>query len=443
MASTLTNNFGTMMAQKVMDLVDVGANSYLPTTKQRYYYVVVGKQLPWNSGTEVVPTSPAVTPNDLNNRYRYGVYAKLIEYENAAVVIPRIDWEANTVYNTYESNSNFYIVNSSYQVFKCLSNVATGTTSTDEPELTLSTTSLEEPYVKTADGYKWKYLYTISSKQKQRFMDDTWMPVYTNPFVSAASVPGGIDVIRITNSGNNYTEGSLQDIITITGDGTGATAKANVVGGHIVDVIVQERGTNYTTATLSFNDVTGGTGTGAAATVSISPVLGHGYEPMYELNANTIMFNVEVDGTEGDTYPADNDFRQVSVIYNPLKHGSSSLATETTYTLYTKIKTSPGLGDFSNDERVYQGTTYEDSTFSADVISFDEVQNYLYVNNIQGTLNLNQAIKGYNSGSIRVAVSNTDPEMKLYSGKMIYISDKAAVARDQNQLDRLRLIISF
>lgn len=442
MASVFTKNFSVVLAQKVLGLVDIGANAYLPEGKKNYNYVVIGKQLPWNSGTEVVPVQ-GVTENDINDCFKSGIYAKLIKYENASVVVPRNDWTSNTVYNTYLSNTNFYVVNSSLQVFKCLSN-NNGVASTDEPQLTLSTTSLEEPYFETSDGYKWKYLYTISSKQKQRFMDDEWMPVTSNPFVAAAAVPGSIDIINITNSGNNYTDGALQDIITISGDGTGATAKANVQNGHVVDIIVQERGQNYTNATITINDVVGGVGSGATANVSIAPVLGHGNDPVYELGASTIVYNVEFDGTETDNFPADNDFRQAFVIYNPLVNdGTDALATSDKYTLYTKIKTSPGLGDFNNDEKIFQGTTYGEATYTADVISFDEINNYLYVNNVQGTLVTNQSIKGFNSGAIRVAVASTPPTMKLYSGKVLYISDKLPVSRDPNQTDRIKLILSF
>lgn len=442
MSSTFTNNFNVLLAEKFRDMVDISANAYLPVSKQNYNYVVLGRQLPWNTGDENVPNPPGTTQDDLNNCFKHGIYAKLLKYENTSLVVRRNDWTANTVYNDYRSATNFYVVNSSLQVFKCLSN-NNGAISTDEPELSLSSTSLEEPYLKTQDGYKWKYMYTISSQQKQRFMDADWMPVYSNQFVAASAVPGGIDIINVTNSGNNYTSGSLQDIITITGDGTGAVAKANVVAGHIADIVVQERGINYTNATITINDVVGGVGSGATANVSIAPIMGHGSDPVHELNANAIMFNIDFDGDEGGTFPTENDFREVFVVKNPYEYGTTSLATGNYYTLYTRIKTSPGLGDFNNDEKVFQGTTFAEATFTADVISFDDINNYLYLNNVQGTLQLNQAIKGYTSGAIRVATTSVDPTMKFYSGKVLYISDKLPVFRDPNQTDRIRFIISF
>jgi hypothetical protein len=364
-------------------------------------------------------------------------------FENTSLVVPKITWTSNTVYNTYESTTNFYVVNSKDQVFKCLSNVATNTISTAEPQLTLSTTSLEEPYLQTADSYKWKYMYTISSVQKQKFMDENWMPVTYNKFVRAAAQSLSIDVVQVTQSGNNYTDGATQDIITLEGDGTGAILKANVVGGLVRNVVIQNRGTGYTYGNITFNDIGGGTGAGAAAVIKIAPHDGHGYDPVYELGATNCMFNVDFVGLESDSFPVENDFREILILQNPYEQGNSNLATGDKYTFYTKIKTSPGLGDFGNDEKVYQGTTYATSTFRADVISFDEVQNFVYVNNIEGTLQNNQALKGLQTGSIRVATSTTVPSIHLYTGKVLYISDRLPVSRDSAQTDRIRFILSF
>ncbi len=171
MSALLTKNFKILMAEQVYNQLDLGANAYLPAEKKSYMYAFFGRHLPWNSGTEV-EGSPAETDSAINDYYKRGVLAKQISLENASLVIPRNDWTSNTVYNTYEANTNYYIINSKDQVFKCLSNVSPGTASTVSPELTLSTTSLEEPYVETSDFYKWKYMYTLTSVQKQKFLTD-------------------------------------------------------------------------------------------------------------------------------------------------------------------------------------------------------------------------------------------------------------------------------
>lgn len=430
------------MAKQIYNLLDLSANSYLPDSRKSYIYAFIGKNIPWNSGTEV-PEVPTYTDGIISQYFRQGSFAKQVSLENASLVVNRIDWTANTVYNTYESATNFYVLNTKDQVFKCLSNVAIGTASTSEPQLTLSTTSLEEPYVETGDGYKWKYLYTLTSTQKQKFLSDDWMPVTYNKFVRAAAIGGSIDIVNITNSGNNYTDGTVQSIITVDGDGSGAVLKANVSGGQIQDIIIQDRGQNYTYANIIIEDVTGGVGTSGAARVTIAPSYGHGYDPVYELRATTIMFNVEFDQSEGGNLPTDNEFREVVLLQNPKVASTGLNATDSSYTLYTKIKVSPGVGDFNNDEIVYQGATYAERTFSAEVISFDEVQNQLYLNNVRGTIQSNQAIKGFNTGSIRVVNSVTGPTLELYSGKILYISDQLPITRDPSQTERIRFILSF
>ena len=442
MSALLTKNFKILMAQQVYNLLDLGANAYLPAERKSYLYAFFGKHLPWNVGTEAAGT-PSETEAAINDYYKRGVLAKQLSYDNASLVVPRINWTAGTVYNTYDANANFYILNSKDQVFKCLSNVSIGTVSTQQPELTLSTTSLEEPYVETSDYYKWKYMYTLTSLQKQKFLTDDWMPVSTNKFVRAAAKPGSIDIVTVTNTGNNYTNGTVQNIITIDGDGTGAILKANVSGGKVRNVIIQNRGNYYTYANLTFTDVSGGVGTLAAATVSIAPHDGHGYSPVHELGASTILFNVEFEQTEGGALPVDNDFREVVLFRNPYVYNTTTLATAKTYTLYTLVKVSPGVGDFNNDEVVYQGATYDNATFTADVISFGETSNLLYLNNVRGTLQTNQAIRGLQTGAIRIVNSITNPTLDLYSGKILYISDKLPITRDPAQTERIRFILSF
>jgi len=446
MASLLTYQFATTLAESIYNLLDVNANSYLPINRRSYIFAAVGKQTPWNVGTEVAPT-PGQSIRQLNSYYDRSVVAKRISQENASFVVPRVNWTANTLYTfaacgLCPAGTPFYVLNSKDQVFKCLWNNG-GTNSNTEPQLSLSSTSLEEPFFKTDDGYKWKYLYTLTSQQKQKFLTQDYMPVVYNKFVRTAAVNRSIDIVRITNSGNNYVDGSTQDIITISGDGTGAILKANVANGKIIDIVVQDRGKDYTKANLAFADVSGGIGSAAAAEVVLSPQNGHGYDPVEELYANTIIFNVDFDGSENNIFPAENEYREVFLLKNPYEYDTTELAGDSLYTLYTKIKVSAGIGDFIYDEKVFQGVTLETSTFNADVISFDRIQNILYINNIEGTLETNDPIKGHTSGAIRVAINKTDPTLELYSGKILYVSDKTPITRDPDQMDRIRFILKF
>jgi hypothetical protein len=420
-------------------------NSILPESKKSYIFAVLGKQTAWTANTEVVPP-PEETTDSYNQLYRNSLFAKRLTNADASFVVRRIDWEQNTIYDQYDDdnfsyNDDFYVMNTNYKVFKCLDNNS-GAASTQQPDITLSSTSLEEPYVETSDGYKWKYLYTLNSSQRQKYLTQDWMPVSTNKFVSAASVNGSIDVVRVTNSGNNYTNGTNQNIISITGDGSGATFRANVSGGQIQDIIIQNRGVNYTSATLSITDVSGGVGTAGAAEVVISPQNGHGYDPVYELGASTLIFDCDFEGNDL-SFLDQNDYRQVYLLKNPTDQTTSALAVGEKYSMYYRIKTSPGLGNFNEDEVVFQGTTFDAATFTADVVYFDEVQNYLYVNNVRGNLGTNQSIKGLSTGSIRIVNGFILPGLKLYSGKVLYISNAQPVSRNEEQTDRVRFLLNF
>ena len=444
MKTLTTNNFKVELAKEFYELLDLSINNALPTSRKKFLYSVLAKQIPWPN--EVDPPVPTETTNSLNVLYRNGLFAKRMSNAEASFVARRINWTQNTIYDAYDDNSfsyddDFYVLSSNFKVFKCLENNS-GVASTEEPDITLSSTSLEEPYLQTSDGYKWKYLYTLNSLQRQKYLTLEWMPVSVNKFVSAASINGSIDIVKVTNSGNNYTNGTNQDIISIAGDGSGATFRANVSGGQIQDIIIQNRGLNYTYADLSITDVSGGVGTAGAAEVVISPQNGHGYDPVYELGASTLMFDCDFEGNDL-SFLDQNDYRQVYLLKNPTDQATNALAVGEKYSMYYRIKTSPGLGNFNEDEVIFQGTTYASATYTADVVYFDAVQNYLYVNNITGNLSLNQSIKGLTTGSIRIANGVNLPGLKWYTGKVLYISNIQSVSRNEEQTDRVRFLLNF
>jgi hypothetical protein len=445
MSSIITTNFSTLIAKQFINLMDVAANSYLPIDRRSYIFVTIGKQTPWND--EDNPPVPGQSTRDLIGYSDRSIIAKRASLENVSYVVKRYNWVSGVIYSQYGCTvcplgTPYYIINSKDQVFKCLDNNG-GSPSTDEPQLILSATSLEEPYFLTSDGYKWKYLYTVSSDQKQKFMTDEWIPVFFNRFVKASAVNRSIDIVRIINSGNNYVDGSSQGIITVEGDGKNAILRANVIDGQVTDIVIQNRGEDYTRANLIFADVEGGIGLGASANVVLSPQNGHGFDPIEELYANTIMFNVDFVQSENQIFPTENEFREVTLLYNPFVKGTETLASGVIYRLYSQMYVSPGVGNFNNDEIVFQGDDIENSSFTAEVISFNEDSNILNINNLNGTFISNQPLKGLTSGSIRVGLNKIDPTIELYSGKTIFVSHEVPVVRDPDQTERIRFILSF
>ena len=80
---------------------------------------------------------------------------------------------------------------------------------------------------------------------------------------TADEIGTGLAWINVTAAGTGYTSNPT---ITITGDGSGATASAAIYEGKLIGVRLSAKGTGYSTATVS---ITGGGGSGATATAQI------------------------------------------------------------------------------------------------------------------------------------------------------------------------------
>jgi len=119
--------------------------------------------------------------------------------------------------------------------------------------------------------------------------------------------------------------------VIITGDGTGAVARARVnslLNANVVaNVEVINVGSGYTYANVSIQGNTGFVTnavsnsyltTTAAARAVISPPNGHGSNNLSELFGNKIGISVSLANTESGTLIANNDFREIGLIKDPL-----------------------------------------------------------------------------------------------------------------------------
>ena len=181
-----------------------------PNTKM---FLVFGKIDSWANDL-----SPDIANTSMNMMYEVWdnmIGGKRILGGDMYHVIPRHNWSSNTVYTAYDdksttlydSNTIFYVMNSTYSVYKCIANNY-GKVSTIEP------TSVNPEIVSTTgDGYSWKYMYTVSDSEKLRFVTDAYIPVKTLTGddgslqwqVQNTAISGAINNIVVTNSGNNYT----------------------------------------------------------------------------------------------------------------------------------------------------------------------------------------------------------------------------------------------
>ena len=431
----------------------ITASGYAPS-QQTTSYFFIGKPDAWENDAN--PPIPSQSQASIKETYKHMFAAKLLTSSNMSPVVPRIDWTTNTVYSQYNDyedmftmDSNgiltkpFYVRNRFDQIFKCLFNV-NGAPSTVEPVLQAGVTDSSQTLY-LADGYKWIYVTTIDKGLKKNFFDNNWMPLNVgvntpNPTLSAKL--GSINAINVTNSGNNYTDGTSTTTVSITGDGQGAVAYANVTNNIVRDVIVTNTGNNYTYATVAINPAIGYTGTNATANASISPIGGHAIDPVSELGCNHIMMSVEINDGENGNIPTDISFRQLGIIVNPiLKDGT--IPTAQVYNTTDLATVSFGSGAYISGETVFQGTTLETATFTATVCSFDSTNNVISLINTVGTPTLSSAIYGNSSGASRVMLQYDPTKFSVGSGYAMYVENRQPIQRSPNGNEQLRLVLRF
>ena len=416
-------------------------------------YVVLSRVNPWSD--DLNPDAPQQSQQGIKSVFKSIFVAKKINENNIAPVIQRVDWLSGIIYDYYQDDIdmfevdqngfnilNFYVKNRYDQVFKCLWN-NNGTTSTVEPYFQPGNYGVNNIF-QSSDGYKWKYMYTIDVGSKKSFLDTTWMPVpiglnTPNPLQTSAGV-GSIDVINVTNGGSGYDPANSAVTVTITGDGSGATGVVTAnAAGSITDVVMTNSGTNYSYATVSFSSALGA---GATAISPVSPIGGHGFDPVSELTVKDVMFTAEFNGSEGGLIPTDISYYQAGVLINPTSlQNYPNPANAQIYSVTTDVVVSTGFGIFVSNETVYQGAT--NPTFSATVLSFNSTTNVIKLINITGTPVVNQPIYGATSQIARTVLTSNSPDFVPFSGYLAQIQNRSGITRSSDGIEQFRFVLGY
>jgi hypothetical protein len=417
-------------------------------------YCFLSHNLPWPDDNN--PPQPTQDQKYIKDIFRSMFVAKQIYSSDISPVIQRIDWISGTTYDYYRDDVNmfevnpsgalilnFYVRNRYDQVFKCLWNNNDGP-STQEPFFQPGSYGTNNIYV-GSDGYKWKYMYTIDVGVKRKFMDSRWIPVPVssitpNPIQTSAGF-GDIEVINVTGGGSGYDSANATITVTITGDGTGATGTAETSGDQITNIVLANTGSNYTYANVS---ITSALGSGALAIAPVSPIGGHGFDPIDELGCFNVMVTCEFDGSEGGKIPIDIDYRQVGLVVNPVTLSSyPEPASGAIYKTTTDFVVAPGFGAYVPDETIYQGASLATSTFSASVLSFDTASNVVYLINKVGTPTLNAPVYSNSSGTVRTLLSVSYPDFQTFSGYLSYVENRTAIQRSFDGKEQFRFVLGY
>ena len=487
MPAIITNKFRIHnQEQFVESFSESGAN---------VYYLGIGRPQAFTTSTrgdsrtqfEGSDTSPLTPVDSISQEFHTFddlLAAKKVASTDISVAIARRNWTTGTVYDYYRHDyghyltgstsslvtadsgatalydSSFYVLTDDFNVYKCLDNNS-GAASTVKP--TGTSTSI----LTTGDGYKWKYMYTLSASQQANFLSTDFMAVATNSTVSSAAVDGAVNVVKIKTAGSGGTNGTHTGV-AIRGDGSGGVASVTVAGGAVTAVTVTTPGTGYTFAYIRNADIVSAGATslsGSELDVIIEPKGGHGANAIEELGGFFVMMNTNFEADEtsnsGDFTTA-NDFRRVCLIRDPQTGGSASSANTLRGTKAVLV-TSPS-GDYTVDEEINQATTGA----VGKVVEWDSSNNILYYiqtrfndEGVDSNGNLTafsgtNTITGQSSSvtstpstssttvdSIAFTSGYAGSEIDADSGDVMYIENRSPITRASDQTENVKLIIEF
>ena len=403
-------------------------------------------------------------------------------------------------------SSNYFVVNSDFRVYICLKNGTSPEQSDGKPSLDEPTfTDLEPKTAGTSgDGYIWKYLYTIKPSELVKFDSTEFMPVPTdwstgsdNAAVRDNAVDGGIKVIIIQNRGVGLgTANRTYTRVPIKGDGTGAECTVVVNADQQIGTVeITNQGSGYTFGTVDI--VAGGLprpDSYPQLDVIIPPTGGHGKDIYKELGAtNALVYSRIENDPENPDFITGNQIARIGIIENPQAFGSSSLLSlDKASAAYAMRLTGTGYSSasFTADTIITQ-TTGTGVTAIGKVISYDQetgVLKYWQDRTMAGFTTVGSAtttpIYGLQAdrftadiatggslsitgGSISLSINNTfdglstsinnktyylgqtftsglsNPEVKKYSGNMLYLDHRPAITRSSNQKEDIKVILQF
>jgi hypothetical protein len=252
-------------------------------------YVFIGKHTAFtNEDVAENITDTVVSEKDLwDNMYA----GKKITGREVELVIPRINWTANTKYRAFDDTISqetllsanvsqnlkpMYIFTTERNVYKCLSNNLSAN-STVEPSGDYDTAN---GVIDTVDGYSWKYMFNV--QPNNRFLANDWVPAPVSTtkldfnINETNVVDGQINDYVITSAGTGYYNSNIAATAFTTQRATiqlGAIANVTTnmsISGTGIAPLTHITAISNTTNTITLSTATVGAGGGVGNTYFIS-----------------------------------------------------------------------------------------------------------------------------------------------------------------------------
>lgn len=455
MGTVITDNFKLEMVNSLVSHFNNADNNF---------YIGVGRSEAWNDSNDAAPV-PVNTEKEIRN-FRNGLQS-LKKVFAVSGVVPRVNWTSGTVYSQYDDQQvgrptpPNYVMNTNHHVYMCL---RTGKNKKGENVVStvMPTNSNNDPF-ETADGYVWKFLYTISALEADQFLTASFMPtryitsVDSNSSgvelkqheVQTTARPGRVTSFVMESGGIGYDSNDPPSVLLVKGNGD----SSQVVSVFIESGRITKLEMDNDSTTLAYGDgyeegvevvITGGVGSGAVARAVISPAQGIGYNAMADLKTDAFAMHVKIEGDDDD-FIVGNDFRQIGIIANPKKNQAvDSNFTDQTGTLLRAMKVNNVSNVFTTDKRIKAVTGTQAEAF---VDRYNDSDKILYYHQTAATgfinFDSNDIIDEVDGNGLGNFENHIIPEVKPFTGDVLYINNRASIIRSATQTEDVKIILQL
>lgn len=257
-------------------------------------------------------------------------------------------------------------------------------------------------------------------------------------------------VLETTLSVDNTSVFQILPSVEIEGDGTGAVAKSSVDFGApsaITGISIINAGANYNYATATIVGGNSGSASNfAELEVVLPPEGGHGGDPVKELGGTYVMINVDLNYNEGSgDFPISNDYRQIGLIKNPEEYNNPGVPLSSlTATASTRLTVSSVVGTFPLDDILIEQSPGSAQAFLVETIDAGATKDLVYIQTTDtgfDSFTVGNTVTATGASGVIDAI--TPPEAEIYTGDVLYFENRRPILRAPDQLENIKVIISF
>ena len=479
MSAIITNQFRKNSRELFINDIDTNTN----------YFIGIGKSEPWpdidgDEESDLNYSVPLPSNTIIEKTDALKNLISLLKVQGTFTVIPRNEWQSGRVYKVYDpSDPNIFnyetigatayypcYMTHNNKVFICIKNTSKDSVGVIVPSTTnvAATGFTGQPGVLT-DGYAWAFvcdLTTTSDFYTDQFVDIPGnLAVQTDIDEARTATGGKVYGFKVNDGGTDVGAGGSAVTVTLIGK--------NSLGGAITDVAI----TNFPEYTVT---IVGGTITAITITTDqwpagyveasvvvesgvsvvatdiqplVAPIDGFGFSPRSDLPSFYAGLFAAYIGSVGDEAPIGLGFRQVSLVKDA-ERTDNDVPVNATLNIYdtlpylqlttssTGIPTDAGtiIAHGTNKAKAY--LDYVDTTN-------DRVY---YHQNSSGEINQKPFIAGgvtFTSPGGTTAAGNVasngivQGEYNQGSGETLFLENRKAILRNNNQQEDIKLVIQF